>query len=86
MPDVISCLLVILGVLSVYDELGGFNELASAPIKMNRYMTIASFEDIDIQYVGEEYCTIKAFLWSNLNSLKPLTLSTEKILVKPIVE
>jgi len=72
--------------LSVYDELGGFNELASVPIEMNRYMTLATFEDIDIQYVGEEYCTLKTFLWSNLNSLKPLTTATEKVLIKPISE
>ena len=72
--------------LSVYDELGGFNELASVPVEMNRYMTVATFEDIDIQYVGEEYCTLKTFLWSNLNSLKPLTTATEKVLIKPVVE
>lgn len=72
--------------LSVYDELGGFNELASVPVEMNRYMTVATFEDIDIQYVGEEYCTLKAFLWSDLNSLKPLTTATEKVLMKPVVE
>ncbi len=72
--------------LSVYDELGGFNELSSVPVEMNRYMTVATFEDVNVQYVGEEYCTLKTFLWSNLNSLKPLTTATEKVLIKPVAE
>ena len=67
--------------LSVYDELVGFYELASVPVEMNRYMTVTTFEDIHVQYVGEEFCTLKAFLWSNLNSLKPLTTATEKVLL-----
>ena len=72
--------------LSVYDELGGFNELDSVPVEMNRYMTATTFEDVNVQYVGEEFCKLKAFLWSNLNSLKPLTTATEKVLIKPVVE
>ena len=71
--------------LSVYDELGGFNELASVSVDMNRYMTVTTFEDINVQYVGEEFCTLKAFLWGNIQTLKPITKLAEKVLIKPLI-
>ena len=65
--------------LSVYDESGRFSSVSSLPISINRYMNIVTFEDINIQYIGEEYCILKTFLWNSTNSLIPLTSSSERI-------
>ncbi len=72
--------------LAVYDETGKLDSIRPVLVDMNSYMIVATVNDINIQYVGEEFCTLKAFLWSNLNSLKPLTTATEKVLIKPVIE
>lgn len=72
--------------LSVYNELSGFDSLASVSVETNRYMTAITFEDVDVQYAGEEYCSLKAFLWSQSDFLQPLATATEKVLMKPISE
>ena len=56
------------------------------PISVDRYMNVLTFEDINIQYVGEDFCTLKAFLWDSDDSLKPLAPRAEKVLIKNHVE
>ena len=72
--------------LSVSNESGVLDNVSSLSVDMSRYMNVVTFEDMNIQYVGEEYCELKAFLWSNTKSAKPLAIATEQFLVKNLSE
>ena len=41
------------------------------------------FEDVNVQYVGEMYCTLKAFWWNGTTKMKPLAPVNEIIMDKP---
>lgn len=73
-------------VMSVYNESEVLDNLSALPVDMNRYLNVVTFEDVNIQYVGEEYCVLKAFLWSDSKVVKPLTTAAEKLLEKVIAE
>ena len=71
-------------ILSVYNESNVLDNLNVVSVDMNTYMNVVTFEDVNIQYAGEESCVLRAFLWSDSNGVKPLATSTEKFLAKVI--
>jgi len=72
--------------LSVYNELGGFSSLSIMSVELEKCMNVVTFEDVDVQYVGEEFCTLKAFLLSDADSMKPLAAASETVLIKQVAE
>ena len=72
--------------ISVYNESGIVDNLSSSVIEMNTYMNAVTFKNVNVQYAGEEYCFLKAFLWSDSKPMRPLTKATELFLEKPISE
>ncbi len=72
--------------LSVYKENASMDSCAMQKTELGRYMNVLTFEDVAIQYVGEEYCEIKAFLWEDSDLMKPLAPSSGRILFKPMAD
>lgn len=70
-------------ILAVYTENNTLDSSHFAEFTATRYMNNILFEDVDVQYVGETHCVLKAFWWENTSSLKPLAKVNEVVMEKP---
>lgn len=71
-------------ILSVYDDNGIMNDLQIKDVNMTNRIGRLTFEDVNVQYAGEEFCKVKAFLWDNTTSMRPIALSAEQLLFKSL--
>lgn len=69
--------------LAVYNEEDKLSSVVMQNVSLNDYLTTITFEDVRIQYAGEEACQIKVFLCAADGSLAPVTQCTYKVLSKP---
>ena len=74
----VVCLLV------VYNENGALDNVSVEKVSLEQYQTDLFFQDVNIQYVGEEFCQIKVFLCAADGSLVPLAQCTNTLLFKPL--
>ena len=70
-------------VLAVYSESNTLDNLQIVDVTTTKYMNNILFEDVNVQYVGEMYCTLKAFWWNGTTKMKPLAPVNEIIMDKP---
>ena len=70
-------------VLGVYPENNKSDSIQSEGVTTTQYMNNILFEDVNVQYAGEIYCTLKAFWWDKESAMKPLARNAELIMEKP---
>ncbi len=62
-------------VLSVNGDSGKPDSITISTNELTNYMNVVSFEDINVQFVGDYYCTLKAFVFDASDKLVPASAS-----------
>lgn len=71
-------------ILSVSNEDGAASSILTRRATIDRAENHIVFEDVNLQFAGEEQCTVKVFLLSGGTQYTPLALQDELSLAKPI--